>query len=385
MDLLWEHYGRPAAGRRPLRQPEEVHRVPRTASSDRGIVRTLGKYGDWCPPGSVVPKKTPVDLTSTWYYYHDVLILARLAAVLGRGEEAREYERLAESVKTAFNDAYLGESQYAADPRQPGRQPSQPDLQPPAPPSRHGPRRPQRQGPGQPPAKRRGPPGLPPRHRHPRHPLPPRRPDRERPRRDRLPGGDPEELPGLGLHDRRGRDDALGAMGEARRARHELPEPHHARQHRRLVLPRPGRPVPRPARAGARSGSGRIVLGDLTVRRGPPRDGRGAGPVVLDEGRTRVSRSRSASPSGATGRGPRPPARARGPGPRIREDRSGGRGARSRRVPEVVLAGDDGRARRLQGRERRVRVRTRGRAAEAARPSGPRQSRYSANSRAASP
>jgi alpha-L-rhamnosidase len=83
-------------------------------SSDGGIVRTLGKYGDWCPPGSVVPKKTPVDLTSTWYYYHDVRIMARLAAVLGRDGEAREYERLAAAIKTAFNDTYLGDSQYAA-------------------------------------------------------------------------------------------------------------------------------------------------------------------------------------------------------------------------------------------------------------------------------
>jgi len=83
-------------------------------NADRGIVRKLGKYGDWCPPGSVVPKKTPVDLTSTWYYYHDILVLARLAALLGRDDEAREYTQLADSVRTAFNDAFLGETQYAA-------------------------------------------------------------------------------------------------------------------------------------------------------------------------------------------------------------------------------------------------------------------------------
>jgi alpha-L-rhamnosidase len=111
--LLWEHTGD--------RRLVAAHYASLTKyigflerSSDRGILRTLGKYGDWCPPGSVVPKKTPVDLTSTWYYYHDVRIMARLAAVLGRDEEAREYERLAASVKTAFNDTYLGESQYAA-------------------------------------------------------------------------------------------------------------------------------------------------------------------------------------------------------------------------------------------------------------------------------
>ena len=83
-------------------------------NADRGIIRKLGKYGDWCPPGSVVPKKTPVELTSTWYYYHDLLILSRLAAVVGRAEDARHYGRLAEDVKAAFNDTFLGEAQYAA-------------------------------------------------------------------------------------------------------------------------------------------------------------------------------------------------------------------------------------------------------------------------------
>jgi len=78
------------------------------------IIKSLGKYGDWCPPGSVVPKKTPVELTSTWYYYHDVLILSKIARVLGRGDEAKEYSRLAENIRDAFNTAFLGEDQYAA-------------------------------------------------------------------------------------------------------------------------------------------------------------------------------------------------------------------------------------------------------------------------------
>ena len=111
--LLWDHYGdrrAVAAHYAPLKK--YVDFLGRSA--DRGIIRGLGKYGDWCPPGSVVPKKAPVELTSTWYYCHDVLVLARLAAVLGRAEEAREYERLAGSLKAAFNEAFLGDAQYAA-------------------------------------------------------------------------------------------------------------------------------------------------------------------------------------------------------------------------------------------------------------------------------
>ncbi|HOW85327.1 MAG TPA: family 78 glycoside hydrolase catalytic domain [Candidatus Aminicenantes bacterium] len=113
VELLWDHYGdrRTIAGHYPALK-RYIDFLGRSA--DGHIVRTLGKYGDWCPPGGVVPKKTPVELTSTWYYYHDVLIMARLAGVLGRDAEAREYGRLAESIKEAFNRAFLGESQYAA-------------------------------------------------------------------------------------------------------------------------------------------------------------------------------------------------------------------------------------------------------------------------------
>jgi len=113
VELLWDHYGdRRVVAAHYAGLKRYVEYLGRNA--DRGIIRALGKYGDWCPPGGIVPKKTPVDLTSTWYYYHDVLILARLAAVLGRTEEAQQYARLAESVKAAFNEAYLGETQYSA-------------------------------------------------------------------------------------------------------------------------------------------------------------------------------------------------------------------------------------------------------------------------------
>jgi alpha-L-rhamnosidase len=113
VELLWDHYG----DRRVIMSHyASLKRYIEFLgqSADRQIIRTLGKYGDWCPPGGIVPKKTPVELTSTWYYYHDVLILARLASILGRGEEAQQYAQLAETVKSAFNDAFLGEIQYAA-------------------------------------------------------------------------------------------------------------------------------------------------------------------------------------------------------------------------------------------------------------------------------
>ncbi|MCJ7486003.1 MAG: glycoside hydrolase family 78 protein [Candidatus Aminicenantes bacterium] len=111
--LLWEHY---ADGRVIAMHYASLKKYIDFLgqNADRLIVRKLGKYGDWCPPGGIVPKKTPVDLTSTWYYYHDVLLVARMAAVLGRKEEALQYTKLADSIRDAFNETFLGETQYAA-------------------------------------------------------------------------------------------------------------------------------------------------------------------------------------------------------------------------------------------------------------------------------
>lgn len=79
-----------------------------------GIVRSLGKYGDWCPPGGITPKKTPVELTSTWFYLHDLQLLARLAQVVGRHDEMKTYAKLAEDVRGAFNAVFLEGDQYRA-------------------------------------------------------------------------------------------------------------------------------------------------------------------------------------------------------------------------------------------------------------------------------
>ncbi|MBM4160147.1 MAG: alpha-L-rhamnosidase [Ignavibacteria bacterium] len=82
-------------------------------NTERHIIRTLGKYGDWCPPGSIAPKRTPVELTSTWYYYHDTLLLSRIAAVLARKEDVAFYAQLANDIEEAFNREFLRGDEYA--------------------------------------------------------------------------------------------------------------------------------------------------------------------------------------------------------------------------------------------------------------------------------
>lgn len=81
--------------------------------SENLLLTKLGKYGDWCPPGSIAPKRTPVELTSTWYFCHDTHLLSRIAGVLGREESQRRLETLASRIRSSFNDAFLKDGEYA--------------------------------------------------------------------------------------------------------------------------------------------------------------------------------------------------------------------------------------------------------------------------------
>ncbi len=67
--------------------------------------------GDWLPAKT----QTPNALTSTGYYYADARILAQMAQVLGKTEDAARYSALAESIKTAFNAKFYNPQthQYA--------------------------------------------------------------------------------------------------------------------------------------------------------------------------------------------------------------------------------------------------------------------------------
>ncbi|MDR2423672.1 MAG: glycoside hydrolase family 78 protein [Prevotellaceae bacterium] len=67
--------------------------------------------GDWIP----VKSQTPVEFTSTLYYYTDAMILSRAAKLFGKEEDAVHYAALAEKIKTAFNNKYLDKNGYMYD------------------------------------------------------------------------------------------------------------------------------------------------------------------------------------------------------------------------------------------------------------------------------
>lgn len=71
------------------------------SKAKEGLV-TYSHYGDW-----VALVKTPGRLVSSFYYYYAVDILAKMADILSRNEEAKSYRELAEKIRSRFNDIYF--------------------------------------------------------------------------------------------------------------------------------------------------------------------------------------------------------------------------------------------------------------------------------------
>ncbi|MEA5259024.1 family 78 glycoside hydrolase catalytic domain [Arcicella aquatica] len=67
---------------------------------------TTWGLGDWVP----VKSKTPVELTSSAYYFVDVTILAKTAKLFGKTADYERYSALADKIKTAFNNKYLNKA-----------------------------------------------------------------------------------------------------------------------------------------------------------------------------------------------------------------------------------------------------------------------------------
>ncbi len=66
--------------------------------------------GDWYDLGPERPgnaQLTPVELTATAIYYHDLVLLSRMAGLLHKTEEKNHYARLAEKVRAAFNRKFF--------------------------------------------------------------------------------------------------------------------------------------------------------------------------------------------------------------------------------------------------------------------------------------
>jgi len=72
-----------------------------TSISPEGL--TDWGLGDWVP----VKSKASVELTSSCYYYADVVILSKMAKLLGHPADYQKYSTLGLKIKTAFNKKFL--------------------------------------------------------------------------------------------------------------------------------------------------------------------------------------------------------------------------------------------------------------------------------------
>ncbi len=73
--------------------------------SSEYISRQLS-FGDW----QNVDSETPLDVLATSFYKHDAELVAQIASVLGKPEDAQKYQALADSIFVAFNDSLVDDS-----------------------------------------------------------------------------------------------------------------------------------------------------------------------------------------------------------------------------------------------------------------------------------
>jgi hypothetical protein len=73
--------------------------------NSKGLLRPAKGYGDWVSIGSDTPK----DVIATAYFAYSTRLVSKIAAVLGKDDDAGKYEDLFEQIKDAFNKAYVSD------------------------------------------------------------------------------------------------------------------------------------------------------------------------------------------------------------------------------------------------------------------------------------
>ena len=86
----------------------------KSTAQDCIVTHGLGDWYDIGPGGPGESKLTSKGLTATAIYYQDLVILKEAAALLGKADEARQFEQQALAVKAAFNHKFFNadKSQY---------------------------------------------------------------------------------------------------------------------------------------------------------------------------------------------------------------------------------------------------------------------------------
>jgi alpha-L-rhamnosidase len=74
-------------------------------ANSKDLLRPNKGYGDWVS----IASDTPKDVIATAYFAYSTRLLSKMAAAIGRGNEAKEYEELFGQIRNAFNKAYVSE------------------------------------------------------------------------------------------------------------------------------------------------------------------------------------------------------------------------------------------------------------------------------------
>ncbi len=86
-----------------------------TQANNHIITKGLGDWYDLGPKPPGTSQLTPMGVTGTATYYYDLCILVKIARLLGKTDDAANYEKLSAEVKTAFNAKFFNPQtkQYA--------------------------------------------------------------------------------------------------------------------------------------------------------------------------------------------------------------------------------------------------------------------------------
>jgi hypothetical protein len=73
----------------------------------------LGDWYDLGPRAPGVSQLTPIALCATAFYFYDTRILEQTAVLLGKGDEAKQFEQQAEEIRAAFNETFFNATNHS--------------------------------------------------------------------------------------------------------------------------------------------------------------------------------------------------------------------------------------------------------------------------------
>lgn len=104
---MYEWYGDIEAVRKAYPMMKKYVNYLRDLSEDHILYHGLGDWYDLGPKFPGEAQLTPKAVTATSIYFYDIILLAKMASLIGKNEDSGFYGKLAEEVRIAFNSRFL--------------------------------------------------------------------------------------------------------------------------------------------------------------------------------------------------------------------------------------------------------------------------------------